>query len=133
MDFWSYFFCHGTHVGLLIYPALVQEGSPRAFPHSTTSPSICSPLLCHGPCWHVGGGMGTNLRRPVPCLCLSTQTMLSLVNIGRGSEYFSTTPNPARFTINVQILTQKLHVCIQEFISLKSKTSHQIKTEDRNK
>ena len=27
-----------------------------------------------------------NLRRPAPCLCPSTQTMVSLVNIGRDSE-----------------------------------------------
>ena len=40
---------------------------------------------------------------------------------------------PSHFTINFHTLTQKLHVCIQNFINFKSKISHQRKTEEINK
>ena len=52
-------------------------------------------------CWQVGGEMGSNLGRPAPCLCLSTQTMLSLVSIGRASEYFTTPPNPLNLEVDM--------------------------------
>ena len=57
---------------------------------------LFSSLLCSYGSWQqVGGGLGTNLRRPVPCLCLTTQTLLSLGNLGRDFEYFTTSPNPS--------------------------------------